>query len=156
MDKKIKSASVLSRLFQRLRRQGQKIVFTNGCFDILHVGHVTYLKKAKALGDVLVVGLNSDRSVRALKGKGRPVNRQLDRATVLAAMASVDYVAIFDEDTPLRLIEALKPDILVKGGDWKTSAIVGSDFVKARGGRVLRIPFVDGYSTTSTIKRLAR
>ena len=139
-----------------LRARGKKIVFTNGCFDILHVGHVTYLDKAKRLGDVLVVGLNSDSSVRRIKGKGRPINSELDRARVLASLSSVDYVTIFSEATPEKLIRKLKPGILVKGGDWKTETIVGASFVRALGGRVASLPFVKGYSTTSIIKRLEK
>lgn len=154
MDAKIVSSSRLSKKLAGLQRRGKRIVFTNGCFDMLHVGHVTYLAKAKRLGDTLVVGLNSDASVRAIKGKGRPVNSQRDRAAVLAALESVDYVTIFGEPTPERLIRKLKPDVLVKGADWKHGDIVGADLVKARGGRVARIPFVKGYSTTSLIKKM--
>ena len=151
---KIKSLSSLTASLKAARREGKKVVFTNGCFDILHVGHVTYLAKAKSLGDILVVGLNSDASVRRLKGKARPVNRERDRAIVLGALESVDYVTIFKEDTPYRLISAVKPDILVKGGDWKIDSIVGSDIVKALGGKVMSIKFVKGYSTTRTISQL--
>lgn len=132
----------------------QKIVFTNGCFDILHVGHVTYLAQAKALGDVLVIGLNSDDSVRRLKGPGRPVNTQDARALVLAALESVDYVVFFEEDTPYNIITQVKPDILVKGGDYKIDNIVGGDFVRARGGQVLTIPFVDGFSTSNILEQI--
>lgn len=130
------------------------VVFTNGCFDILHAGHVQYLEKAKSLGDVLVVGLNSDASVQKLKGKNRPVNNQEDRALVLAALEAVDYVIIFWEDTPYELIKALQPDILVKGGDWKEQDIVGSDIVKAKGGQVLSLPFKAGLSSTGIIRKL--
>ena len=129
-------------------------MFTNGCFDLLHAGHVRLLERARSLGDVLVVGLNSDRSVRALKGRGRPVVGQQDRALVLAALASVDYVTIFDEPTPYELIARLTPDVLVKGGDWSAGAIVGRDLVERRGGRVVRLPLVPGRSTTGLLQRL--
>lgn len=132
----------------------KSIVFTNGCFDLLHVGHVTYLAQAKALGDVLVIGLNSDDSVRRLKGPNRPVNEQNARALVLAALESVDYVVFFDEDTPYDIITHVKPDILVKGGDYKIDNIVGGDFVRARGGQVLTIPFVDGFSTSNILEQI--
>jgi rfaE bifunctional protein nucleotidyltransferase chain/domain len=153
---KLTATKKLAGILNRLRSKGKKIVFTNGCFDILHVGHVDYLSKAKRLGDVLVIGLNSDSSVRKIKGKHRPVNRQLDRATVLSALSSVDYIAIFGEATPEKLIRCLKPDILVKGGDWKIDNIVGADFVRSRGGKVKRIPFVKGYSTTSVLRKMGR
>ena len=132
----------------------QKIVFTNGCFDLLHVGHVTYLAQAKALGDVLVIGLNTDASVRRLKGPNRPVNAQDARALVLAALESVDFVVFFDEDTPYNIITQVKPDILVKGGDYEIDNIVGGDFVRARGGQVLTIPFVDGFSTSNILEQI--
>jgi rfaE bifunctional protein nucleotidyltransferase chain/domain len=153
MENKLSSVSSLVRKLAR-RRHGGKIVFTNGCFDILHVGHVDYLQKAKKLGDTLVVGLNSDASVRRLKGKGRPVNKQADRARVLSGLSCVDHVVIFNEDTPYELIKALRPDTLVKGGDWKTRDIVGSDLVRSFGGKVARIAFVKGYSTTALIKKI--
>lgn len=132
----------------------QKIVFTNGCFDLLHVGHVTYLAQAKALGDVLVIGLNTDASVRRLKGPNRPVNAQDARALLLAALESVDFVVFFDEDTPYNIITQVKPDILVKGGDYEIDNIVGGDFVRARGGQVLTIPFVDGFSTSNILEQI--
>ncbi len=132
----------------------QRIVFTNGCFDILHCGHVTYLAQARQLGDMLVVGLNSDDSVRRLKGPQRPVNPQDARALVLAALEMVDYVVLFEEDTPYNIIAKVQPDILVKGGDYQTDNIVGADIVRARGGQVLTIPFVEGFSTTSIIHNL--
>lgn len=140
----------------RLRRSGKKIVFTNGCFDVLHLGHVRYLDKAKSLGDVLVVGLNSDASVRKLKGPGRPVNGIQDRAGVVKALKAVDYVTVFKEETPLNLIRALGPDILVKGGDWKPKDIVGSDFVLSHGGKVLSLPFVKSRSTTKVLGAIHR
>ena len=156
MDPKIKKPSALAARLSALRAKGKKIIFTNGCFDILHVGHVTYLDKAKRLGDVLVVGLNSDGSVRRIKGHGRPINSELDRARVLASLSSVDYVTIFSEATPDKLIRKLKPGVLVKGGDWKTKDIVGASFVRSLGGRVASLSFVKGYSTTSIIKRLEK
>ena len=136
------------------RERGARIVFTNGCFDLLHPGHVRYLAAARALGDVLVVGLNGDASVRRLKGAGRPVLRAAERAEVLAGLAAVDHVIVFDEDTPRDLIAALGPDVLVKGADWAEDDIVGRDEVVARGGRVERIPLVPGVSTSDIIRRL--
>jgi rfaE bifunctional protein nucleotidyltransferase chain/domain len=156
MDGKIKSSSALEKILARARRKGKDIVFTNGCFDIIHIGHVKYLAKAKKLGDILVIGMNSDSSVRAIKGKGRPVNKQRDRAEVLSALSFIDYVTVFNESTPERLIKRLKPNILVKGGDWKIDKIVGGDFVKSLGGKVVRIPFVRGYSTSSVIDKIAK
>lgn len=150
---KIKTNEALGKIVSRLKAGGEKIVFTNGCFDIIHAGHVEYLSRAKRLGGALIIGLNSDKSVRRLKGRRRPINRERDRAIVLASLGFVDYVTIFNEDTPKRLIEFLKPDLLVKGGDWKTDDIAGGDFVLSRGGRVISLPFVKGYSTTSLIKR---
>lgn len=139
-----------------LRAAGATAAFTNGCFDLLHPGHVTYLEAAGALADILVVGLNSDRSVRRLKGAGRPILSERERATVLAGLRSVDYVVIFSEDTPARLIAALVPDVLVKGGDWRVEAIVGREVVERAGGKVLTIPFVEGQSTTGIVERIRR
>jgi D-beta-D-heptose 7-phosphate kinase/D-beta-D-heptose 1-phosphate adenosyltransferase len=137
------------------RSRGRVIVFTNGVFDILHPGHIRYLRDARALGDSLIVGLNSDRSVKALaKAPDRPINSESERAEVLAALASVDAVVVFDEDTPHAIISALQPDILVKGADWGDNAIVGRDIVEARGGKVVRIPLAEGYSTTKIIERI--
>lgn len=138
-----------------LRQQGRRVVFTNGCFDLLHPGHVRYLQQARTLGDVLIVALNSDRSVRELKGENRPILRQDERAEVMAALACVDYVTIFDEPTPRTVIAALLPDVLVKGGDWGVEAIVGREEVEAAGGQVLSLPFVDGCSTSDVIQRIA-
>jgi rfaE bifunctional protein nucleotidyltransferase chain/domain len=132
----------------------QTIVFTNGCFDILHAGHVQYLEQAKELGDILVVGLNSDASIARLKGKSRPINCEADRALVLAGLEAVDCVIIFEDDTPYDLIKALQPDILVKGGDWLESEIIGAEIVKARGGRVISLPYLAGRSTTDLIKAI--
>ena len=131
----------------------QKIVFTNGCFDVLHYGHVRYLAQARQLGDVLVVGLNSDASVRRLKGEGRPINPEQARAFVLAALEMVDYVCLFEEDTPYNLISAVQPDVLVKGGDYAIDNIVGGDIVKKRNGEVVVLPFVEGYSSTRIIEK---
>lgn len=132
----------------------QKIVFTNGCFDILHRGHITYLAQARQLGDLLVVGLNSDASVRRLKGPERPVNDEQSRALLLAALEMVDYVVLFEEDTPYNLILKVNPDLLVKGGDYDIDNIVGADFVRQRGGEVRTIPFVQGFSSSSIIDHL--
>ncbi|HLW57518.1 MAG TPA: D-glycero-beta-D-manno-heptose 1-phosphate adenylyltransferase [Bacteriovoracaceae bacterium] len=134
--------------------KGKKIVFTNGCFDILHKGHVTYLNEAKKLGDLLVVGLNSDASVKRLKGPERPINNEKDRQFVLSNLRSIDFVEIFDEDTPLSLIKKIMPQVLVKGGDWKIEQIVGAKEVIANGGEVFSLNFVDGYSTTSIISKI--
>ena len=132
----------------------QKIVFTNGCFDVLHFGHVHYLLEAKKLGEILVVGLNSDDSVRRLKGPSRPINGEKERAFVLAALSFVDYVVLFEEDTPENLIKAVRPDVLVKGGDYALDQIVGADFVRENGGTVTTIPFVEGFSSSQIIEQL--
>ncbi|NTV45748.1 MAG: D-glycero-beta-D-manno-heptose 1-phosphate adenylyltransferase [Chlorobiales bacterium] len=136
------------------KQLGHKVVFTNGCFDILHAGHAQYLAKAKALGDVLVIGLNADASVRRLKGEKRPVNSEEDRAYVLRALRAVDAVVLFEEDTPAELIAELIPDVLVKGGDWAIDKIVGRDIVEANGGSVQTISFLEGRSTTGTIEKI--
>jgi len=141
--------------FARLRSEGKRIVFTNGCFDLLHAGHAKYLRRAAALGDVLLVGLNGDASVRRLKGEGRPVQTAVDRAYLLASLSCVSYVTIFTEDTPARLIEEVIPHVLVKGGDWKGKTIVGSDVVRAHGGAVKTIRFLPGRSTTSILAKAA-
>jgi len=137
-----------------MKQAGKQLVFTNGCFDLIHAGHVRYLAQARALGDVLVVALNSDRSVRALKGEGRPILSEQERAEVIAALEAVDYVIVFDEETPRELIAALLPDVLVKGGDWPLDQIVGRDEVEAAGGKVLSLPYVEGSSTTEIIERI--
>jgi D-beta-D-heptose 7-phosphate kinase/D-beta-D-heptose 1-phosphate adenosyltransferase len=139
-----------------LRAKKERIVFTNGCFDILHAGHVKYLRKAKALGDILVLGLNSDSSIRRIKGPSRPVVNQKDRAAVISSLGCVDYVAVFGEDTPIKVIKAVKPDILVKGADWKAGNIVGADLVDSYGGKVATIPLVKGRSTSDIIRRIKR
>lgn len=132
----------------------KKVVFTNGCFDIIHRGHVEYLEKAKSLGDILIVGLNDDKSVNELKGIDRPINNEGDRARVLLALRSVDEVIIFGEETPIELINIIKPDVLVKGGDWAVEDIVGHEFVLGNGGEVFSLPFSKGYSTTNIIKKI--
>jgi rfaE bifunctional protein nucleotidyltransferase chain/domain len=137
-----------------LRASGKKVVFTNGVFDLMHPGHLRYLRAARALGDALIVGVNSDRSVRANKGPERPITPQEERSEVLAALACVEGTVIFDEDTPHDLIAALQPDVLVKGADWAEDAIVGRDIVEARGGRVVRMTIEPGYSTTRIIERV--
>ena len=137
-----------------LKLHQQKIVFTNGCFDVLHFGHVHYLLETKKLGDILVIGLNSDDSVRRLKGPSRPINSEKERAFVLAALACVDYVTLFEEDTPEELIKVVKPDVLVKGGDYAPDQIVGADFVRQNGGTVTTIPFVEGFSSSQIIEQL--
>lgn len=139
-----------------IRSDGKRIVFTNGCFDILHVGHVRYLQRAKAEGDILVIGLNSDRSVHVIKGAKRPVISEGQRAEVLASIAFVDYIILFDEPDPYHLIAAIAPDVLVKGADWAEEEIVGADAIKARGGRVLRVPVVPGVSTSQIIEEIVR
>jgi D-beta-D-heptose 7-phosphate kinase/D-beta-D-heptose 1-phosphate adenosyltransferase len=139
---------------KRLKEEGKKLVFTNGCFDIIHRGHVDYLNRAKALGDYLVVALNSDDSVRRLKGEGRPINKLEDRAFVIANLKAVDFVVSFNEDTPFEIISAIVPDVLVKGGDWSVDQIVGRDIVEANGGKVLSLPYVENYSTTSIINKM--
>jgi D-beta-D-heptose 7-phosphate kinase/D-beta-D-heptose 1-phosphate adenosyltransferase len=142
-------------LVARARAEGKTVVFTNGVFDILHPGHTRYLRDARALGDLLIVGINSDRSARSLgKAPDRPINTEAERAEVLAALASVDAVVVFDEETPHEIISLVQPDILVKGADWGENAIVGRDVVEARGGRVVRVPLAEGYSTTEIIKRI--
>jgi len=134
--------------------ENKTVVFTNGCFDLIHAGHVIYLFDAKSYGDVLVVGLNSDDSVKRLKGKNRPLNKENDRAVVLSALEPVDYVTIFDEDTPYELIQILKPDVLVKGGDYNHDTIVGADIVEENGGKVVVVPLLDGRSTSAIIEKI--
>ena len=141
---------------QRWRDAGRRVVFTNGCFDLLHPGHIALLESARAEGDVLVVGLNSDRSVRMLKGEGRPVLPEAERAEALLALETVDAVVVYDEDTPRETIAALQPDVLVKGADWAEGAIIGRDEVLAAGGRVVRVPLVAGRSTSEVLARIRR
>jgi len=154
-DKRIVDLVHVQRLANIWRMKGDRIVFTNGCFDILHRGHVEYLQEAAALGDRLIIGVNSDASVRRLgKAPDRPLNHQDSRAKVLAALRFVDAVVIFDQDTPLELITAIGPDVLVKGGDWKAEQIVGGDVVQARGGEVRSLKMVDGFSTTALVEKI--
>jgi D-glycero-beta-D-manno-heptose 1-phosphate adenylyltransferase len=141
---------------QSLRAAGKTVVFTNGVFDLLHPGHVRYLQQARGLGDALIIGVNSDRSVRAIKGPERPVTNERERAEVIEALACVDAAVVFDEDTPHRIISAIQPDVLVKGADWAEDAIIGRDVVEARGGRVVRMPVESGYSTTSMLDRIRK
>lgn len=153
---KIRSPEFLVGILAKERAKGRRIVFTNGCFDLLHAGHVHYLKQARQLGDLLVVGLNSDASIRRIKGPKRPLIRQDDRASLLAALSCIDYIVLFDEDTPIRLIEMLRPDLLVKGGDYTVDKVVGADIVKNYGGRVNIIRYVDDRSTTGIVERILK
>ena len=153
-DNKIKNHDVLAEIISAEKSRGKKIVFTNGCFDLLHVGHVKYLQKARSFGDLLILGLNSDASIKRLKGDKRPLIGEEERAHILAALDCIDYVVVFDEDTPLRLIETLKPSILVKGGDYTLDGVVGREAVEAAGGRVELVQFVDGKSTTNIISKI--
>lgn len=151
---KVTSLKRLTEELKAARKKGKKVVFTNGCFDIIHAGHVRYLKKARSRGDILVVGLNSDSSVRAIKGESRPIVPQNERAEVLGALSSVDRIVIFNDPTPIRLIKAIKPDILAKGADWAAKDIVGGDIVRENGGKIARITLVKGRSTTNIIKKI--
>jgi D-glycero-beta-D-manno-heptose 1-phosphate adenylyltransferase len=155
MEKIVDSDSLKDRL-NDLQRYGSRIVFTNGCFDILHAGHVRYLSQARSYGDILVVGLNSDRSVKMIKGEKRPIIPEGQRAEVLAGLWCVDYVTLFHESDPLKLIEKLKPDILVKGADWAEDQIVGADVVCGHGGKVMRIRMVSGVSTSEIIRKILK
>ncbi|MBK7255740.1 MAG: D-glycero-beta-D-manno-heptose 1-phosphate adenylyltransferase [Ignavibacteria bacterium] len=152
----IRSLNDIKKLREKIRIENRKVVFTNGCFDIIHKGHVTYLNEAKSLGDHLIVGINSDDSVKRLKGKDRPVNNEYDRAFVLDNLKSVDDVLIFNEDTPYDIIKEIIPDLLVKGGDWKEEDIVGSDIVKKNGGKVISLQFVNNYSTTNILEKIEK
>lgn len=151
---KIKTLDEIRAIVRGLQARGGRVAFTNGCFDLLHRGHVRYLAAARGLADLLVVGVNGDASVRALKGPDRPILPAAERAEVLAGLAAVDYVLIFDEADPGRVIAALEPDVLVKGGDWPPEQIVGREVVESRGGRVLSLPYVDGASTSAVIRRI--
>jgi D-glycero-beta-D-manno-heptose 1-phosphate adenylyltransferase len=144
----------IGRVAEALRRAGHKVVFTNGVFDLLHPGHVRYLQQAKELGDALIVGVNSDRSVRLNKGEGRPIHAEAERAEILAALQLVDVVVVFDDETPHEVIAAVQPDVLVKGADWPEDGIVGRDIVEARGGVVVRVPVESGYSTSLIIEKI--
>jgi len=153
---KILKIETLKRRVSQLRKQGQTIAWTNGCFDILHLGHVSYLQAAKKKDRILVIGLNSDKSIRKIKGSKRPIVPQNERAGVLAALECVDYITIFDEDTPQRFIEILKPDVLIKGDDWKGKGVAGSDVVEANGGKVEYIKFIDQCSSTNIIEKILK
>jgi D-beta-D-heptose 7-phosphate kinase/D-beta-D-heptose 1-phosphate adenosyltransferase len=153
---KIKGLDKLTKIIAGLKAKGKKIVFTNGCFDLLHWGHVKYLEDAKSKGDILIVAINRDASVRRIKGTKRPIVKEKDRAGIVAALESVDYVVLFIEDTPLKVIKLLKPDILVKGADWNKINIVGADYVLSYGGRVSTIKLIQGRSTTGLIRKIAQ
>ena len=154
MKEKIKEREELQRIIKGLTIKGKRIVFTNGCFDLLHVGHVRYLEQAKSLGDVLVVGINGDRSVQDLKGPRRPILPVEERAEILSGLGCIDYITVFDEPTPFELISVLQPNVLVKGGDWTREKIVGGEVVEGAGGEVVTIPFVEGSSTTNIIETI--
>lgn len=154
MVSKLKSTAEIVAIAAEARQQRRKVVFTNGCFDLVHRGHIHVLRQAKAAGDLLIVGLNSDRSVTTIKGPGRPVMDEANRVELIAALEMVDYVVVFDDSDPYKLIEALKPDVLAKGGDWKMSEVVGADVVERGGGRVVLIPYLEGFSTTKIIERI--
>ncbi len=151
---KIKSLAELKKILVGLKKKGKRVVFTNGCFDILHYGHVMYLEASKKKGDILIVAVNNDASVKRIKGLKRPLVKEKDRANIIAALESVNYVVIFSEDTPLEIIKKLKPDILIKGSDWTDKPIVGADFVKASGGKVAVIKLAKGRSTTGIIRKI--
>jgi D-beta-D-heptose 7-phosphate kinase/D-beta-D-heptose 1-phosphate adenosyltransferase len=154
MKEKIKGREELRKIVEALKSEGKKIVFTNGCFDLLHVGHIRYLEKAKELGDILIVGVNSDRSVQMIKGPKRPILPEEERAEVLSGLGCIDYITLFDEPTPLELIAQLQPHVLVKGGDWTKETTVGKEMVESSGGKVVILPFVEGHSTSSLIKTI--
>ena len=141
---------------KKLKMEHKKIVFTNGCFDFIHPGHIHYLNEAKSMGDILVIGLNSDKSVRKIKGKGRPINNQDFRSSVLSSLEMVDYVIVFEESTPYELIKSIVPDILVKGGDYKIEDVVGREIVEGNKGKVVCVSYIEGFSTTSIIKKIKR
>jgi rfaE bifunctional protein nucleotidyltransferase chain/domain len=156
MHKKIKTVAELRPLLDILRGTGKKIVFTNGCFDIIHTGHTRYLALARSFGDLLVVAVNSDVSVRTIKGEKRPINSEAERMETLAALEMVDFVTVFNEPDPYRIISELRPDVLVKGGDWPVEKIIGRDVVEARGGRAVNVPYVEGASTTGIIEKILK
>ncbi len=156
MRDKIKTVQELQPLLSILRATGKKIVFTNGCFDLIHTGHTRYLAKAKSFGDILVVAVNSDASVRVIKGSKRPINSEADRMETLAALESVDFVTMFGEPDPHRIISELQPDVLVKGGDWRVDQIIGRDVVETRGGKVVTVPYLEGASTTSIVGKILK
>lgn len=156
MKEKIKTKEDLHRIVEDLKKKGKRIVFTNGCFDLLHLGHIRYLEKAKFLGDILVVGVNSDRSVQSLKGPERPILPEEERAEILSGLECVDYITLFDELTPLELISSLQPHILVKGGNWAKETTVGREVVERSGGEVVILPFVEGSSTSNLIETILK
>jgi D-beta-D-heptose 7-phosphate kinase/D-beta-D-heptose 1-phosphate adenosyltransferase len=156
LKEKIKTKEDLHRIVEDLKKKGKRIVFTNGCFDLLHLGHIRYLEKAKSLGDILVVGVNSDRSVQSLKGPERPILPEGERAEILSGLECVDYITLFDELTPLELISSLQPHILVKGGDWAKETTVGREVVERSGGEVVILPFVEGSSTSNLIETILK
>ena len=156
MKQKIKGRKTLLRIMKDLKAKGKRIVFTNGCFDLLHIGHIRYLEEAKTLGDVLVVGVNSDSSVRKLKGPKRPILPEEERTETLSGLGCVDYITLFDEIDPLKLITSLQPDVLVKGGDWTKEQTVGREVVKRSGGEVVILPFVQGASTSTLIETILK
>ena len=156
MKQKVKTRKELLRIINDLKAEGRRIVFTNGCFDLLHIGHVRYLEKAKTLGDVLVVGVNSDASVRKLKGPKRPILPEAERAEILSGLGCVDYITLFDEMDPLKLIASLQPNVLVKGGNWTKEQTVGKEVVERSGGEVVIIPFVKGASTSNLIETILK
>ncbi|HEV8722513.1 MAG TPA: D-glycero-beta-D-manno-heptose 1-phosphate adenylyltransferase [Candidatus Binatia bacterium] len=154
MSGKVKTLDELIKIAAQARRNGKSVVFTNGCFDLLHRGHVHVLRQAKAAGDILIVAINSDQSVKAIKGPTRPVAAEMDRLELIAAMEMVDYVILFDEPDPSKLITAIKPNVLAKGGDWGADGVIGADIVEREGGRVVLVPYLKGYSTTEIIERI--
>lgn len=154
MKNKIKDKEDLKKVVERVKKEGKRVVFTNGCFDLIHVGHTRYLEEAKKLGDILIVAVNSDQSVRTIKGNKRPIIPEEERAEVLSALQCVDFVVIFDEPDPLNIISSLKPDVLVKGGDWREDAIIGKEVVESIGGKVVRIPEIKGASSSSIIDKI--
>ncbi len=156
MHNKIKTVPELRPLLDILRAAGRKIVFTNGCFDLIHTGHTRYLAKAKSFGDLLIVAVNSDASVHAIKGEKRPINTEADRMETLAALEAVDYVVLFDEPDPHRIIAELQPDVLVKGGDWPIEKIIGRDIVEGRGGKVVSVGYIEGAATTGIIEKIVK
>ncbi|MBU2541184.1 MAG: D-glycero-beta-D-manno-heptose 1-phosphate adenylyltransferase [Candidatus Omnitrophica bacterium] len=155
-NKIILNQKKLKKILELQKRKGKKIIFTNGCFDLLHFGHIKYLNDAKKLGGFLIVALNSDNSVRKIKGKGRPLTSEKDRLQIISSLEMVDQVTLFNDRTPLKLIKLLNPDIIVKGADWKLEDIVGGDFVKGYGGSVRQIPYSKGYSTSKLIRKIAK
>jgi len=156
LKEKIKIREDLQKIIKDLKKRGKRIVFTNGCFDLLHLGHIRYLEKAKSFGDILVVGVNSDRSVQSLKGSERPIIPEEERAEILSGLGCVDYITIFEELTPLELIYSLQPHILVKGGDWTKETTVGREVVERSGGEVVILPFVEGASTSNLIETILK